>query len=141
MPRKSKLILAISILLLVGVAAGWMENKRLIAQKQQRERHMVVVYYLALMSDSKHPRTYATNLDGTVQEFGAAVSALLKPFPDSPVYHGSGKTFTLEEPRPRRVSLFHSDRLIATESKWPRWEYSGEYARKFPEQEIPEELR
>ncbi len=64
-------------------------------------------------------------------------SGLMKPFPDGLVYRPQGKSFTLEEPGARWISWLRKDRLVATDRRWPRWESSGEHARKFPEQVIP----
>ena len=62
---------------------------------------------------------------------------LLKPFPEGLILEFTENGFRLEEPAPRFVSLFRSDRLMATESLWPHWERSGESVFKYNGQEIP----
>ncbi|MES2996731.1 MAG: hypothetical protein V4733_07970 [Verrucomicrobiota bacterium] len=63
-------------------------------------------------------------------ESGTILRTNIEPFPEGLHYQASGKSFILAEPRPRWISLFRKDRLIATDSKLPSWERSRELAPK-----------
>jgi hypothetical protein len=112
-------------------------EQRLRADRREREAHFVAIHFLAAEanheSDPDGPRDYASLL----APWGGSDSALGSPFADGLDYRPQNGSFTLEEPKARRISLFRVDRLIASDRRWPRWESSGEYARKFPEQEAP----
>jgi hypothetical protein len=137
MPRKRAILIVIFVLAaLLCVGAVLIAQQRLVADREERERNIIAIHFLA--TEAKHDGETATDIDGLLKHFGGKDSVLMRPFPDGLVYKWDGESFTLEEPRPRRISLFKKDRLIATNRKWPRWESSGEYARKFPEQEVPE---
>ena len=105
--------------------------------RQARESHFVAVYFLAGEASREVDPDGPKNIDDLVRLYGCPESGLLQPFPLGLVYHPQGETFTLEEPTSRRVSIFRSDRLISTDRKWPRWESTGEFARKFSGQEVP----
>lgn len=104
---------------------------------RERESHFVAAYFLAGEASREVDPDGPKNIDDLMRPYGGSQSGLLKPFVDGLVYHPQGETFTLEEPSSHRVSLFRSDRLISTDRKWPRWESTGEFARKFPEQKAP----
>ena len=136
MPRKRAILIVIFVLAaLLCAGAVSITQQRLVADRDERERNIIAIHFLAAQANYDGER--AMDIDGLLKHFGGKDSVLMRPFPDGLVYKGDGESFTLEEPRPRRISLFRKDRLIATERKWPRWESSGEYARKFPEQEVP----
>jgi hypothetical protein len=105
----------------------------LIAERQERESYFITIHFLAreasIEADSDSPK----NITDLVRPYGSE-SELLKPFPDGLVYRPQGEIFILDEPASRWVSLFRKDRLISTNWKWPRWESTGEFARKIPEQ-------
>lgn len=60
-------------------------------------------------------------------------AALMSPFPDGLIYKSDGTTFSLAEPKPRFVSFFRKDRLVADDKTAPHWESSGIRASKFRE--------
>lgn len=127
--------LAGAVALITGLTAL---SHNLEVQRKERESHFVAIHFLAeevsQEGNPEGPRDYRRLL-----EFwgGTAGSSLGDPFVDGLDYRPLGGGFILEEPRRRRVSLLRSDRLIATDRNWPRWESTGEYARKFPGQEVP----
>ena len=135
MPRKRAILIATLVLAaLLCVGAVSITQQRLGADRDARERNIIAIHFLAAQANYDGER--ATDIDGLLKHFGGKDSVLMRPFPDGLVYKADSDSFTLEEPRPRRISLFKKDRLIATNHKWPRWESSGEYARKFPEEVV-----
>lgn len=126
--------LALAVLLLAGGVA--VLKQRLAAERDERQGDFIAIHFIAVGAASEYGEM-PKDLDGLLEHHGGKHSVLMRPFPDGLVYKTDGDSFTLEEPRARRVSLFKKDRLIGTNRKWPRWEDSGEYARKFPEQEVP----
>lgn len=60
-------------------------------------------------------------------------ATLMSPFPDGLSYKSDGTTFSLAEPKPRFVSFFRKDRLVADDQTAPHWEASGARANKFSE--------
>jgi hypothetical protein len=135
MHRRRYIIITIflfGVLLLIG-AYGY--NRYLTKERQQRESHFIAIHFLAeerlIEGSSEEPK----NLEDLMRPYGNAV--LMKHFPDGLIYHPNQKSFTLEEPNKRRISLFRSDRLVATDRRWPRWEVSGEYAKKMRNQKVP----
>ena len=135
-PKRSILMLAFLVLLAVG--ALFVSDQRLKAQRSEREAHFVTIHFIAAEAAAEaEDDEGAKDLEGLLRLSGGKDSVLLRPFPQGLVYKPNGGSFTLEEPRARNISLLKKDRLIGTDRKWPRWESSGEYARKFPEQEVP----
>jgi hypothetical protein len=133
-----KQIIPIAIVLigaLVLLLALW--NQHLISERRQRESHFIAIHFLAGEQEGEYDPAARNDITELLSPYGGLDSWLTKPFPDELVYVPHGASFTLEEPNPRRISLFRSDRLIATDRKWPRWKSSGEYARKFPDQKVP----
>jgi len=63
----------------------------------------------------------------------ATEAGLMSPFPDGLSYKSDGTMFSLAEPKPRFVSLFRKDRLVADDKTAPHWESSGTPASKFRE--------
>lgn len=123
------------LLVLSGAGALFVSDQRLKAHRGEREANFVTIHFaVALAADEEGEGM--RDLESVLKLYGAGTE-LMKPFPDGLVYKANGESFTLEEPRARSVSLLKRDRLVATEKKWPRWERSGEYARKFPGQEVP----
>jgi len=120
--------------LLLG-AALYVRSQQISASRHERESTFIMLHFMiaGALADGDAPKDFESFL----QPFGGRQSGLMKSFPDGLVYKADGSSFTLEEPRPREVALFKKDRLIASERKWPRWESSGEYARKFAGQEVP----
>lgn len=131
----------IAAVLLLGVLSAsfgafvWSRNLEMGCR--ERESHFIAAYFLAGEASREVDPDGPKNIDDLMRPCGGFESGLLKPFADGLVYHPQGETFTLEEPSSHRVSLFRSDRLISTDRKWPRWESTGEFARKFPEQKVP----
>ena len=133
-PKRSILMLAFLVLLAVG--ALFVSDQRLKAQRSEREANFIALHFLAA-GEAKEYGEGSKILENLLRFPGGNRDGLLRPFPQGLVYKPNGGSFTLEEPRGRNISLLKKDRLIGTDRKWPRWESSGEYARKFPEQEVP----
>jgi len=114
-------------------------DRNLAAEMRERESNFIAIHFLASEilreGSSAGPRDFG----GLLKLHGGPSSTLAKPFPNGLLYHSDKTSFILEEPEARRVSIFRSDRLVATERKWPLWEVAQRYARKFPEQPVPPE--
>lgn len=106
------------------------------SERDQREQHFVSIYFLAGEAMRESPDR-PENWEDLIRPLSSTDGGIGKPFVDGLVYRPLEATFTLEEPKAHKISLFRSDRLIATERKWPRWELSGKLARKFSGQEVP----
>lgn len=74
------------------------------------------------------PKTWSEIVPSSATEGG-----LMSPFPDGLIYKSDGTTFSLAEPKPRFVSFFRKDRLVADDKTAPHWESSGIRASKFRE--------
>jgi len=136
MKRKRLFRIPSSVMLVLSLGAAlYIRSQQISASRHERESTFIMLRFMiaAALEDGDAPKDF----DSFLQPFGGRQSGLLKSFPDGLVYKTDGSSFTLEEPRPREVELFKKDRLIASERKWPRWESSGEYARKFAGQEVP----
>lgn len=107
-----------------------MWSQQLEKVKAERARHFISIYYLAMEASRGADPVGAKNYETLLEPFGGRDSALGKPFSDGLVFRQEGDSFVLEEPKARCVSLFRPDRLVATDRRWPRWEASGEPARK-----------
>lgn len=116
--------------------ATFIWNKRLTANQQEREKHFIAIHFLAAEA-SRKGTDVPEDFDGLLSLYGGPTSFLARPFPDGLIYRRHGSSFTLEEPEVRRVSLLRSDRLVGSDQRWPRWERSGELAKKYPEQSVP----
>ena len=138
MHRRRVIIGAVLLLGVLSASFGtFVWNRYLEIGRQARESHFVAVYFLAgEASREKIDPDGPNDIHDLLRPFGPE-SGLLSPFADGLVYHPRGETFTLEEPTSHRVSLFRSDRLISTDRKWPRWESTGELARKLPGSKVP----
>ena len=136
MPR-NRAILVTSLVLggLLLLAAVFIWNRRLGADRQQRESHFISIHFLAVEAtvDGEAPKDF----DELLREFGGRNSLLARPFPEGLVYKPHGSSFTLEEPQARWISLLRKDRLVGSERKWPRWVSSGEYAKKMASSKVP----
>lgn len=126
-------------LLLGGLlAGGWVVvDQRFAGQKRARESHFIAIHVLATDALRERDAAGPLDYDGLLEPWGGRQGGLGKPFPDGLVFRIEKGGFLLEEPGRRRISLFQSDRLMATDRKWPRWETSGELARKWSEQAVP----
>ena len=131
-----RLMVVMGLLVSVGAGALFISDQRLKALKREREAHFLTLLSMAEYGAEENGAEENV-LENVLKSSGGNDYRFLKPFPDGIVYKTNGKSFTLEEPGTRFVSLLKKDRLIATDRKWPRWESSGEYARKFPGQEVP----
>ena len=131
--KRSNLFLSFAVLLVV--MALFVSNRRLAAHRHERESHFVAIHFIAAgaVGEGEAPK----DLEGLLKSYGGEKSPLMKPFPGGLVFRSNGDSFTLEEPWARNVTLLEKDRLIGSDRKWPRWESSGEFARKFPEQQVP----
>ena len=90
----------------------------------------------AFIFSSRIPTLYSDAFPKTWAEIfpsSATEAALMSPFPDGLIYKSDGTTFSLAEPKPRFVSFFRKDRLVADEKTAPHWESSGIRASKFRE--------
>jgi hypothetical protein len=130
-------ILMLAFLVLLGGGALFVSNQRLKAQRWEREANFIALHFLAAVAAGEDGEG-AKDLGELLRLYGGKDSVLLRPFPHGLVYKPNGDSFTLEEPQAQSISLLKKDRLIGSDRKWPRWESSGEYARKFPEQQVPE---
>jgi hypothetical protein len=133
---RASLIATLVLAALISVAAVFVVNQRLMADRSNRESSFIAIHFIAAdaaTEDGDAPE----NLESLLKHFGGKESVLLKPFPDGLVYQAGGGSFTLEEPRARRITLLKKDRLTGSDRKWPRWESSREYARKYPQQQVP----
>ena len=131
-----RLMVVMGLLVLLGAGALFLSDQRLKAKRWDREANFVTIHFLVARAAEEDGEA-TRDLESLMKLYGAG-GVLMKPFPDGLAYRRDGESFTLEEPRARNVSLLKRDRLIATDRKWPRWERSGEYARKFPGQEVPD---
>jgi hypothetical protein len=137
MPR-NRAILVTSLLLggLLFLAAAFIWNRRLGADRQQRESHFISIHFLAAEATQEGedgPKDY----EELVRLWSGPNFPLAEPFPNALIYKPHGSSFTLEEPQARWISLLRRDRLVGTERKWPRWESSGEYAKKMASSKVP----
>ncbi|WP_264501768.1 hypothetical protein [Luteolibacter flavescens] len=125
----------LSLAVLLAVMALFVSNRHLEAHKHERERHFVTIHFIAAgaVGNGETPK----DLEGLLKSVGGETSPLMKPFPGGLVFRSDGDSFTLEEPWARNVTLLEKDRLIGSDRKWPRWQSSGEYGRKFPDQQVP----
>ncbi|MBB5353139.1 hypothetical protein HNR46_003392 [Haloferula luteola] len=114
-----------------------MWQRRLLADRREREAHFVAIHFLAVEARQEADSDGPTDYETLLESWGGPNSELGRPFVEGLDYEPLNGAFSLAEPNPRRVTLLRSDRLIATDQNWPRWEQSGEYARKFPEQDVP----
>ena len=136
MKRKRLFRIPSTVLFVLSLGAALcVQSQQISASRHERESIFIMLHCMiaAAVGDGDAPKDF----DSFLRPFGGRQSGLMKSFPDGLVYMTDGSSFTLEEPRPRMISLFKKDRLIASERKWPRWESSGEYARKFAGQEVP----
>jgi hypothetical protein len=129
-------ILMLAFVVLLAVAGFFAFKPRFAAQTRDRETNFVTIHFLAAKA-AEEDGEGAKDVGELLRSFGDNGSVLLRPFPQGLVYKPNGDSFTLEEPQARSISLLKKDRLIGSDRKWPRWESSGEYARKFPEQQVP----
>jgi hypothetical protein len=137
MPRH-RAILARSLLLggLLLATSIFIWNRRLGADRQQRESHFIAIHFLAAEA-TQEGEDGPKNYEELVSLWSGPNSPLGKPFPDGLVYKPHGSSFTLEEPQARWISLLRKDRLVGSERKWPRWEPSGDYAKKMASSKVP----
>jgi hypothetical protein len=138
-PSGSRFLLAILIVILGLGSGGAILHQHLKARTASRESSFIAIHYLvaAMMDEGQSPN----GLDAVFTDYGEAGGGLLKDFPQGLVFHREGRKFRLEENDASRVSLFRSDRLVATDELWPRWERSGELAKKFESQKVPDRYR
>ena len=129
MSRRRIIILAIPLFGTLSLAGIFFYNHHLAVERHERESNFIAIHFLATEALIEGDPDGSQSLDDLIRPYGGT---LMRPFPDGLIYHSVKKSFTLEEPKLRRVSLFCSDRLIATDRKWPRWEATGEYAKKIP---------
>jgi len=118
-------------MLAVTAAAGLMWQRHVRNERQQRESHFISIHFLVTdpTRDSRDfPKTLPEVFLSSSDETG-----LMSPFPDGLIYKPDGTTFLLAEPKPRFVSLFRKDSLVADDKNAPHWESSGKPANKFPE--------
>jgi len=133
---RSILIVIFVFAALMFMGAIFFLQQRRVTDRYERERYFVAIHLLAAQAageDGEKPK----DLDSLLKLSGGVELELMRPFPDGLVYKADGGSFTLEEPRARSISLFKRDRLMGSDRKWPRWESSGEYARKSPGQQVP----
>jgi hypothetical protein len=136
-PRRLILVSVLLVGVLSTFFGAFLWNRYLTAVCQERESHFVAIHFLAGEASREADPDGPKNIDDLLRHYDSPESVLLKPFADGLVYRPQGKTFILEEPTSHWISLFRSDRLISTDRKWPRWESTGEFARKFSEQKVP----
>lgn len=105
------------------------------SSRQQRESHFISIHYLATQAMAAEDTGSRMDLEDLIEPYGAA--PLLEAFPDGLLYECHPYGFRLEEPEGRRISCFHTDRLVSTETDWPRWESSGELAKKSANHVVP----
>lgn len=126
--------LSLTLVILSALAGAFLRHQYLDSVKREREAYFISIHWLAanavLEGDPEGPE----NFDDLIRPYEGMHASIAELYPEGLVYLPQATSFTLEEPSARPVSLFHSDRLIATDKKWPRWEDSGEYANKFPEE-------
>ena len=121
---------------LLLIAAVFSLNRRLEAERQERESHFIAIHFLAAEATQQGddgPKDY----EELVRLGSGPNSPLAAPFPDGLIYKPHGSSFTLEEPNARWISLLQRDRLVGSERKWPRWESSGEFAKKMASSKVP----
>lgn len=130
---RTLLKIGISFVILLLLAGALLSNRNLDSVRREREAYFITIHYLAGSILREKGPSDPKNFDDLIRPYDGMHTNLSELFPEGLVYRREGKSFILEEPYAQRVSLFRSDRLIATDKKWPRWERSGEYANKFPE--------
>jgi hypothetical protein len=129
--RGLKQAAVLGLLGLFALGVAYIGNRHLVGERHERERHFVSVHFLAVEALRADEPDGAKDLNALLEPYGGAASPLMKPFSAGLVYHSQKATFRLEEPTPRWISLFQRDRLISSHRLEPRWESSGELARKF----------
>jgi len=121
------------------VAAGaWVIDRRIRTDAEIRAANFITAHYLvrraAIDTLDPPPNDIRKVLN---RSWGGNDHPLLKYFPDGLIFKVTPPGFRLEEPEARRISLFHSDRLVASDTEGPQWEKSGTKVWKFEGQEIP----
>ena len=137
MLRRRSIIGGLALCAIITLVIIKIERQQLVSHRREREAHFVTVYFLASNSEWKADLDGPKNYAELLSPIGGGEAGIGRPFVDGLDYRPTGDSFVLEEPKAHRVSFFRSDRLVATDQRWPRWEATGEYARKFPDQKVP----
>ena len=137
MRRQHLIWVPVSLLSALILAVAFFGDRYLCVQRQRRESHFIAIHFIAAEALREREPSGPKSLDSLIKPYGGTESGLNGPFPDGLLFSTQATSFVLEEPTARLVSLFHSDRLIATDRQWPHWEASGVYAKKFKNQQVP----
>jgi hypothetical protein len=127
-----RLVTVIAILAVIAITVNFVGQRYLRSVRQEREAHFISIHFLVMDHYREYyngfPKTWSESIPSSATEGG-----LMSPFPDGLIYKSDGTTFSLEEPKPRFVSFFRKDRLVASDKAAPHWESSGIRASKFRE--------
>jgi hypothetical protein len=127
-----RLVTVITILVVIAITVNFTGQRYLRSVRQQREAHFIAIHFLVMDHMREHydgfPKTWSEIIPSSATEGG-----LMSPFPNGLIYKSDGTTFSLAEPKPRFVSFFRKDRLVADDKTAPHWESSGIRASKFRE--------
>jgi len=127
-----RLVTVITILVVLAITVNFTGQRHLRSVRHKREAYFICIHYLVMdhfrESYDGFPKTWPEIFRSSSEE-----AALMSPFPDGLSYKSDGATFSLAEPKPRFVSFFRKDRLVADEKTAPHWESSGARASKFRE--------
>jgi hypothetical protein len=126
MRKGRRLVTIITILVVMMITVNFM-GRYLRSVRQEREAHFIAIHFLVM----DYMRESYGGFPKTWSESPATEGGLMSPFPDGLSYTSDGTTFSLAEPKPRFVSLFCKDRLVASDKTAPHWESSGIPASKF----------
>lgn len=133
-----KKTLLLILLLLLIFAVGWVFDRRIRADAETRASSFIATHFLAMETLSDSLAESPQDISELSERFGGSMnSVILATFPGGLDFHTHPRGFDLAEPKPRRISLFRSDRLVASDTEWPHWEKSGTKAWKYEGQEIP----
>ena len=124
----SRRALLIATFILALLAAGYRQAEKLREQTTNREVFLNTIR--TKLAEEQRYRPAPLPADASVPLAKAMGPGLAKtfmtPFPDGLVLTPRGERgFTIEEPRPRQISFFRKDRLIATDTDPPRWQRGG----------------
>ncbi|MCW1917117.1 hypothetical protein OJ996_26255 [Luteolibacter sp. GHJ8] len=130
--RSSRTLVILLAAIALMASARW-RDRHLQRQAKYREAHFLSIHaklstelrYKRIPHGSDAKRALQAAMNPKLAEF------FLTPFPQGlKLDSREDGSFTLEEARPRLVSLFSSDRLVSTASTAPHWERSGKRATK-----------
>jgi hypothetical protein len=128
-PRAYKIAAVLVIpALLIAILYCW--NRSIVLKAEERERHFISIYFLAIEDESERGGDRTANFETLVSPWGGRSGALARPFRHGLEYHVRDGTFVIEERQPEQVSIFRKDRLVASGLKRPYWEASGRLATK-----------